>query len=406
MNTRTTVTRSRQIIPPGTDRDIASCTRARSIKLIFSLEQKIVFVSTDTITKSGKTSVAKQVKAFGTQADTAPLDALNIPRRQPTAHDVEIEIRYCGVCHSDLHTARNEWHGTVYPCVPGHEIVGRVARVGSHVSKFKVGDLAAVGCMVDSCRECDHCKEGLEQYCENGNTLTYNSPDVHLGGYTYGGYSGSIVVDENYVLKVPANLDLAATAPLLCAGITTYSPLSHWQAGPGKRVGIVGIGGLGHMGVKLAKAMGAEVIVYTTSPSKVADAKRLGADDVVLSKDAGEMRRYAGKLDFVLDCVSANHDINLYLGQLRVDGTLALVGAPEQPLPVAAFSLIPLRRSFAGSTIGSIAETQEMLDFCGKHNIVADIEMIDIQQINEAYERLLKGEVKYRFVIDMASLKK
>ena len=356
--------------------------------------------------EGGKVPSATQVKAFGTEAATAPLNHLNIQRRTPTAHDVEIEILYCGVCHSDLHTARNEWHGTVYPCVPGHEIVGRIVRVGGHVKKFKKGDMAAVGCMVDSCRDCDYCKEGLEQYCKNGNTLTYNSPDSHLGGHTYGGYSESIVVDENYVLKIPENLDLAATAPLLCAGITTYSPLKHWAVGPGKKIGIVGIGGLGHMGVKLAKAMGAEVIVFTTSPSKVEDAKRLGADDVVLSKDTAQMQRYVGKLHFVLDCVSAEHDINLYLNQLRVDGTLALVGAPEQPLPVAAFSLIPSRRSFAGSTIGSIGETQEMLNFCGKHDIVADIELINIQQINEAYERLLKGDVKYRFVIDMDSLKK
>jgi uncharacterized zinc-type alcohol dehydrogenase-like protein len=355
--------------------------------------------------EGGKTLSAKQVKAFGTEAATAPLNQLNIQRRKPTTHDVEIEILYCGVCHSDLHTARNEWHGTVYPCVPGHEIVGRIVSVGDHVKKFKVGDLAAVGCMVDSCRECDYCKEGLEQYCEEGNTLTYNSPDIHLGGYTYGGYSESVVVNENYVLRVPDNLDLAATAPLLCAGITTYSPLKHWNIGPGKKAGIVGIGGLGHMGVKLAKAMGAEVIVFTTSPSKFEDAKRLGADDVVLSKDADQMQRYAGKLHFVLDCVSASHNVNHYLAQLRVDGTLALVGAPEHPLPVAAFSLIPFRRSFAGSTIGSIGETQEMLDFCGKHNIVADIEIISVQRINEAYERLLKGDVKYRFVIDMASLK-
>ncbi|MGN6342832.1 MAG: NAD(P)-dependent alcohol dehydrogenase [Ginsengibacter sp.] len=361
---------------------------------------------TATAAEGGRTLSAKQVKAFGTKAATAPLNPLNIQRRTPTAHDVEIEILYCGVCHSDLHTARNEWHGTVYPCVPGHEIVGKVVSVGEHVTKYKAGDLAAVGCMVDSCRECDYCKEGLEQYCENGNTLTYNSPDKHLGGRTYGGYSESVVVDENYVLRIPENLDPAATAPLLCAGITTYSPLRHWKVGAGQKVGIVGIGGLGHMGVKLAKAMGAEVIVYTTSPSKVEDAKRLGADEIVLSKDAGQMERYAGKLHFVLDCVSANHNINDYLAQLRVDGTLALVGAPEHPLPVAAFSLIPFRRSFAGSTIGSIGETQEMLDFCGKHNIVADVEMINIQQINEAYERLLKGDVKYRFVIDMASLKK
>lgn len=355
--------------------------------------------------EGGKVVRSKEVKAYGAEAATAPLDSLNIQRRKPTPHDVEIEILFCGVCHSDLHTAKGEWPGVVYPCVPGHEIVGRIVNVGDHVKKFKVGDLAAVGCMVDSCRDCDYCKEGLEQYCEVGSTLTYNSPDKYLGGHTFGGYSESIVVDENYVLRVPQNLDLAATAPLLCAGITTYSPLRHWNVGPGKRVGIVGIGGLGHMGVKLAKAMGAEVIVYTTSPSKFEDAKRLGADDVVLSKDQEQMSRYAGKLHFVLDCVSAEHDINLYLGQLRVDGTLALVGAPANPLPVAAFSVIPYRRSFAGSSIGGIAETQEMLDFCGKHGIVSDIEMINIQQINEAYERLLKGDVKYRFVIDMASLK-
>lgn len=351
------------------------------------------------------TNKAKEVKAFGTEAADALLQQLNIQRRNPTPHDVEIEILYCGVCHSDLHTARNEWHGTIYPCVPGHEIVGKIVRVGNHVSKFKVGDLAAVGCMVDSCRECQYCKDGLEQYCEEGNIGTYNSPDKHLGTQTYGGYSESIVVDEAFVLKVPKNLDLAATAPLLCAGITTYSPLKHWKVGQGQKVGVVGLGGLGHMGVKLAKAMGAEVIVFTTSTSKVEDAKRLGADDVVLSKDAAQMKRYAGKLHFVLDAVSAQHDINAYLALLRVDGSLALVGAPEHPLPVAAFSLIPYRRSLAGSMIGGIAETQEMLDFCGKHNIVSDIEIITIQQINEAYERLLKGDVKYRFVIDMASLK-
>src|SRR5215217_2690128 len=284
---------------------------------------------------------AKEVKAFGPEAADAQLQQLNINRRNPTPHDVEIEILYCGVCHSDLHTARNEWHSTIYPCVPGHEIVGKIVSVGHHVTKFKVGDLAAVGCMVDSCRECDYCKEGLEQYCEAGNTGTYNSPDKYLNTQTYGGYSESIVVDEEFVLRIPENLDLAATAPLLCAGITTYSPLKHWEIGPGKIVGVVGLGGLGHMGVKLAKAMGAEVIVFTTSPSKVEDAKRLGADDVVLSKDSGQMKRYAGKLHFVLDAVSAQHDINLYLKQLRVDGSLALVGAPEHPLPVAAFSLIP-----------------------------------------------------------------
>ena len=359
-----------------------------------------------TTAEGGLKASAKNVKAFGTAAANADLEQINIQRRKATPQDIEIEILYCGVCHSDLHTARNEWHGTVYPCVPGHEIVGKVVSLGNAVTKFKIGDHAAVGCMVDSCRECQYCKDGLEQYCEVGNVLTYNSPDKFLGGHTFGGYSESITVDESFALRVPKNLDLAATAPLLCAGITTYSPLKHWNAGPGKKVGVVGIGGLGHMAVKLAKAMGAEVIVFTTSASKFDDAKRLGADDVVLSKDADQMARYAGKLHLVIDCVSAQHDMDLYLSLLRVDGSLVLVGAPEHPLPVAAFSLIPFRRNFAGSTIGGILETQEMLDFCGKHNIVADIEMINIQEINDAYDRLLKGDVKYRFVIDMASLKK
>lgn len=345
------------------------------------------------------------VKAFGTSAPEADLKQMNIDRREATSKDVEIDILYCGVCHSDLHTARNEWHGTVYPNVPGHEIVGRISKAGNEVGKFKVGDLAAVGCMVDSCRECGHCKEGLEQYCEKGNIQTYNSPDKHLGVQTFGGYSERVVVDEDFVLHVPVNLDLASTAPLLCAGITTYSPLKHWHVGPGKKVGIVGIGGLGHMGVKLAKAMGAHVVVITTSPAKVGDAKRLGADEVILSTDEGQMKANANTLHFVLDCVSAQHDVNAYLSLLKVDGTLALVGAPEHPLPIAPFSLIPARKNFAGSTIGGIAETQEMLDFCGKHNITSDIELISIQQINDAYERLLKGDVKYRFVIDMASLK-
>lgn len=347
----------------------------------------------------------KEIRAFGTEAAEAPLKSLNIRRREVTPHDVEIEILFCGICHSDLHTARNEWHGSVYPVVPGHEIVGRIASVGDHVSKFKVGDLAAVGCMVDSCRECESCKDGLEQYCETGNTMTYNSPDKHLGTRTYGGYSESIVVDEHFVLRVPESLDLAAAAPLLCAGVTTYSPLKHWGVGPGVKVGIVGIGGLGHMGVKLARAMGAHVVVITTSASKTDDAKRLGAHEVVLSTDAKQMREHASSLDFILDCVSASHDINAYLGLLKRDGTLALVGAPEHPLPVAAFSLIPTRKSLAGSTIGSIAETQEMLDFCAQHNITADIELIHIRDVNKAYERLLKGDVHYRFVIDMASLK-
>ncbi|MEO6916666.1 MAG: NAD(P)-dependent alcohol dehydrogenase [Chitinophagaceae bacterium] len=345
------------------------------------------------------------VKAYGTEAAEAPLNQMEINRRNPTPHDVEIEILFCGVCHSDLHTARSEWGASMYPCVPGHEIVGKVTSVGDHVRRVRIGDIVGVGCMVDSCRECQYCKEGLEQYCEPGMTGTYNSTDKHLGGPTFGGYSEKIVVDENFVLHIPENLDLAATAPLLCAGITTYSPLRHWHIGPGKTVGIVGIGGLGHMGIKIAKAMGAHVVAFTTSESKFEEAKRLGADEVVLSTDADQMAAFKGKLHFVLDAVSATHDINAYLGLLRVDGSLALVGAPEHPLPVAAFSLIPGRKSFAGSMIGGIAETQEMLDFCGAHNITADIEMINIDQINTAYDRLLKGDVKYRFVIDMASLK-
>lgn len=346
-----------------------------------------------------------EIQAYGTEAAEAPLDQLQISRRQPTAHDVQIEILFCGVCHSDLHTARNEWHGTIYPCVPGHEIVGKIVKVGDHVRKFRVGDLVGVGCIVDSCRECQYCQEGLEQFCEPGMTGTYNSPDKYLDKPTYGGYSESVVVDESYVLRIPENLDPAAAAPLLCAGITTYSPLRHWNVGPGKKVGVVGIGGLGHMGIKIAKAMGAHVVAFTTSESKFAEAKRLGADEVVLSRDEAQMAVHKGKLHFILDAVSATHDINAYLGLLRVDGSLALVGAPEHPLPVAAFSVIVGRKSFAGSMIGGIAETQEMLDFCGAHNIVADIEMIDMQQINEAYDRLLNGDVKYRFVIDMASLK-
>jgi uncharacterized zinc-type alcohol dehydrogenase-like protein len=347
----------------------------------------------------------KNVKAFGATAADAPLKSLNIQRRSNTAHDVEIEILFCGVCHSDLHQVRNEWGGSVYPMVPGHEIVGRVVSVGNHVSKFKVGDLAAVGCIVDSCRVCEYCKQGLEQYCDPGFTGTYNAYDKHLDTRTYGGYSESVVVDENFVLRVPENLDLAATAPLLCAGITTYSPLKHWNAGPGKKVGIVGIGGLGHMGIKLAKAMGAHVVVFTTSPSKFKDAKQLGADEVVLSTDKDQMNRYTKSLHFILDAVSAPHNVNDYLSLLKLDGTMAMVGLPEKPLEVNTFNVVIPRRNLSGSAIGGIAETQEMLDFCSKHNIVSDIEMINIQQINEAYERLLKGDVRYRFVIDMASLR-
>ncbi|HEY0181047.1 MAG TPA: NAD(P)-dependent alcohol dehydrogenase [Dokdonella sp.] len=358
-------------------------------------------------TESSQSSSAstRAARAYAAASSSAPLAASTIRRRTPTPHDVVIEILYCGVCHSDLHQARNEWHNTVYPCVPGHEIVGRVVEVGGEVRKFKAGDRVAVGCMVDSCRECESCRAGLEQYCENGVVFTYNGADAHLGGVTYGGYSESVVVDESYVLRLPENLDPAAAAPLLCAGITTYSPLRHWKVGPGQKVGIVGLGGLGHMGVKFAHALGAHVVVFTTSPSKVADALRLGADEAVVSTDAASMSAHAKSFDFILDAVSAEHDINAYLGLLKRDGTLTLVGAPEKPLPVGAFNLLLARRSFAGSGIGGIAETQEMLDFCAEHGIVSDVEMIRIDEVNTAYERLLKGDVKYRFVIDMASLR-
>jgi uncharacterized zinc-type alcohol dehydrogenase-like protein len=350
----------------------------------------------------------KNILAYGTQAADAPFKPINIARREVLPNDVEIEILYCGICHSDLHYARNEWSEvlpTVYPCVPGHEIVGRVKAIGAEVTKFKAGDLVGVGCLVDSDRVCPDCREGLEQFCPEM-VLTYGSEDKHTGGVTYGGYAESIVVDENFVLRVPENIDAAAVAPLLCAGITTYSPLRHWKVGPGKKVGIVGLGGLGHMGVKFAKALGAETVVFTTSPSKVEDAKRLGADEVVISRNAEEMEKHAGSFDFILDAVSAAHDINAYIALLKRDGNITLVGAPEKPLPVAAFGLIFGRKSLSGSPIGGIAETQEMLNFCGHHNITADIEMIGVDQINEAYERLLKSDIKYRFVIDMASLKK
>jgi alcohol dehydrogenase (NADP+) len=347
-------------------------------------------------------------KAYAATSPTSPLAPHEISRRTPTATDVAIEILFCGVCHSDLHQARNEWKEvmpTVYPAVVGHEIVGRVTAVGSSVSKFKVGDIAAVGCLVDSCHNCTQCKNDLQAFCEKGATFTYNGPDKHSGGVTYGGYSDSIVVDEKMVLSVPANLDLAAVAPLLCAGITTYSPLHHWKVGPGQKVGIVGLGGLGHMGVKFAHALGAHTVLFTTSESKIADGKRLGADEVVLSKDPAQMQEHAGSFDSILDCVSAEHDVNAYLQLLKVDGSMVLVGAPEKPLAVAAFALLFGRKSLSGSAIGGIEETQQMLDFCAKHNITSDIELIPIQKINEAYERLLKSDVKYRFVIDMASLK-
>lgn len=345
-------------------------------------------------------------KAYSAASATSPLASTTIARRDPTENDVRIEILFTGVCHSDLHMVRGEWSAmpNVYPIVPGHEIVGRVTKVGSAVTKLKEGDLAGVGCLVDSDRTCPQCKDGLEQFCAN-QILTYASPDKHLGGVTYGGYSDSIVVDEHFVLRVPSSLDLAGAAPLLCAGITTYSPLRHWGVTKGKKVGVVGLGGLGHMAVKFAHAFGAHVVVFTTSPGKKDDALRLGADEVVVSTNAAEMQQHAGTFDFILDTVSADHDINAYLNLLRVDGNLTLVGAPPKPLSVSAFGLIMGRRSVSGSPIGSLAETQEMLDFCGAHGITADVEVIPIQQINEAYERLLKSDVKYRFSIDMASLK-
>ena len=348
-----------------------------------------------------------KAKAYSAASATSPLASTTISRRDPTENDVQIEILFCGICHSDLHSVRNEWSEfmpTVYPIVPGHEIVGRVTKVGSAVSKFKPGDLAAVGCMVDSDGTCPECRAGFENFCPNM-TLTFNSPDKHLGGVTYGGYSESIVVEQRFVLRVPSNLKLAGAAPLLCAGITTYSPMRRWGVAKGKKVGVVGLGGLGHMAVKLAHAFGAQVAVFTTSPGKKEDALRLGADEVVISRNADEMQKHTESFDFILDAVSADHDINAYLNLLRRDGNLTIVGAPAKPLGVSAFGLIVRRRSFSGSNIGGIAETQEMLDFCGQHNITADVEVIPIQKVNEAYERLLRSDVKYRFSIDMASLK-
>ena len=346
-------------------------------------------------------------KAYSASSATSQLASAKIDRRNPTERDVQIDILFCGICHSDVHQVRNEWSKimpTVYPIVPGHEIVGRVTKVGSAVTKYKAGDLAAVGCMVDSDATCPQCQAGHEQFCPNM-TLTFNSPDKHLGGVTYGGYSESIVVDERFVLRVPSNLDLAGAAPLLCAGITTYSPMRRWGVTKGKKVGVVGLGGLGHMGVKFARAFGAHVVVFTTSPNKKEDALRLGADEVVISRDVNAMQKHTGSFDFILDAVSAHHDINAYLNLLRPDGTVTLVGAPEKHLEVSAFSLLMGCRNLSGSLIGGIAETQEMLDFCGQHNITADVEVIPIQKVNEAYERLLKADVKYRFSIDMASLK-
>ena len=353
-----------------------------------------------------------KAKAYAAAGATTPLAAATITRRDPAEHDVQIEILFCGICHSDLHQVRNEWKDvmpTVYPCVPGHEIVGRVARVGSAVTRFKPGAIAAVGCMVDSDRTCAECQAGLEQFCPNM-TLTYNFPDKRAspenpGAVTYGGYSDSIVVDERFVLQVPRNLDPAGAAPLLCAGITTYSPMRHWGVTKGKKVGVAGLGGLGHMAVKFAHALGAHVVVFTTSPGKKDDARRLGADEVVVSRNADEMQKHADSFDFILDAVAANHDIDAFIQLLRRDGNMTLVGAPDKPLAVSGFGLIFKRRSLSGSPIGGIPQTQEMLNFCGEHNIIADVEVIPVQKVNEAYDRLLKSDVKYRFSIDMASLK-
>lgn len=346
------------------------------------------------------------IKSIGyAAADAAsPLAPFRFERRDTTPQDVQLEILYCGVCHSDLHVVRSDWGRSQYPCVPGHEIVGRVVAVGSAVTKFRPGDLAAVGCMVDSCRQCANCREGEEQFCERGPVMTYGGPEKHSGGITYGGYSNNIVVDEAFTLRMPAGLDPAATAPLLCAGITTYSPLRHWQVGPGQKVGVVGLGGLGHMAIKFARAFGAHVVLFTTSAGKKEDALRLGAHEVVLSGSKEEMKAHRGSLDFILDTVSAPHDINAYLALLRRDATLCQVGLPPEALAVNVFNLTGLRRRLAGSFIGGIAETQEMLDFCALHGIGSDIEMIAIDQINAAYERLEKGQVRYRFVIDMSTL--
>jgi alcohol dehydrogenase (NADP+) len=347
-----------------------------------------------------------EVPAYAAQTAKSPLAPFKIKRRDPGPHDIQIDILFCGVCHSDLHTVRNEWTNSVYPVVAGHEIIGRVIKAGAQVRNFKEGDLAAVGCMVDSCRKCDSCRQGLEQFCEVSFAGTYNAEDKHLGGMTFGGYSNTIVVDDAFVLQVPKNLELSGVAPLLCAGITTYSPLHHWKVGKGQKVGIVGLGGLGHMGVKLAHALGAEVVLFTTSPGKKEDARRLGADEVVVSKNQAEMDKQLNSFHFILDTVSAPHDLNAYLNLLRRDGTLTLVGAPDKDPSITVFNLIMKRRQLAGSLIGGIKETQEMLDFCSDHGITSDVEVIPIQKINEAYERMLRSDVKYRFVIDMASLGK
>ncbi len=344
------------------------------------------------------------VRSYAAQSAETPLAPWTIVRRDTKPHDVQIEILYCGVCHSDLHTAHNDWGGTQYPCVPGHEIVGRVSAVGDHVKKFKVGDLAGIGCLVDSCRECDNCKDGLEQYCSNGMVMTYNSQEKDGSGYTLGGYSKSILAHEDFVMRISDKLPLEGVAPLLCAGITTYSPLKHWKVGKGTRVGVLGLGGLGHMGVKLAVSMGAEVTMLSHTAAKEADAKRLGAHKFILTSDTEQVKKAMGYFDFILDTVSADHNYNFYLGLLRTNGVMVCVGAPNEPAEVPAFNLIFGRKSLAGSLIGGLPETQEMLDYCAEHNIVSDVEVIAIKDINTAYERMLKGDVRYRFVIDVATL--
>jgi alcohol dehydrogenase (NADP+) len=357
------------------------------------------------VARSPKAPLVISTRAYGTTGPTALLAPMQVKRREPRPQDIQVEILYCGICHSDLHQARNEWDNTIYPCVPGHEIVGRVVKAGRAVKKFKEGDIAGIGCMVDSCRTCPSCRAGLEQFCDNTATFTYNGEDRVSGGITYGGYSERVVVDEAFALRVPQTLDLPATAPLLCAGITTYSPMRRWRVGKGQKVGVVGLGGLGHMAVKFANAFGTRVALFTTSPKKTQDALRLGAHEVIVSRNEDEMKKHVGSFDFILDTVSAPHDLNAYLELLKRDGTMTLVGAPPAPTPVAGFSLIMRRRQLAGSLIGGLPETQEMLNFCGERGITCDIEMISMQQVNEAYTRMLKSDVKYRFVIDMATIR-
>lgn len=344
-------------------------------------------------------------KAYGASSNTAALEPMNIERRATGADDVKIDILYCGICHSDIHQVRNDWKNSKYPVVPGHEIIGRVLATGDNVSKFKEGDLVGVGCMVDSCQKCSSCANDLEQFCENGTIYTYNSPDKHLGGHTFGGYSTGVTVQQDFVLKVPENIDAKGAAPLLCAGITTWSPLSHWNVKKGDKVGVIGLGGLGHMGVKFANALGAHVVMITTSPSKAEDAKKLGAHEVLISKDADAMKAHANSFDFILNTVPVGHDVNPYVSLLKIDATMVMVGAVEPLEAVNGAGLIRGRKRIAGSLIGGIKETQEMLDFCGEHNITADVEMVNMQDVNNAFERVIKADVKYRFVIDMESLK-